>query len=176
MKSIQSKFLVLVLGRVLLAVVVIGGSGIWNAKITIDRDSAQNMNLICDEKAQELNGQLSRIEQSVKTLAVYALDKIGDAESAFESEESIEALTRELESIVVNLASNTEGAVTVYVRYNPAWTPPTSGLFLQQNRRQRRFQKQTPTDFSSYSSNDLEHVGWYYIPVEREADVDGAVL
>ena len=26
----------------------------------------------------------------------------------------------------------------------------------------------TPTDFSQYDPNDLEHVGWYYIPVSEE--------
>lgn len=51
MKSIQTKFMVLILGCVLLAAAIIGGSGVFNAQKTVDKDSAQIMNLMCSQKA-----------------------------------------------------------------------------------------------------------------------------
>ena len=71
-----------------------------------------------------------------------------------------------LENVAVNAASNTEGALAVYVRYNPDFTPPTSGLFWSKTALNGSFQQLVPTDFSNYNPMDVERVGWYYIPVK----------
>ena len=71
MRSIQTKFITLILACVLLSSVVIGGAGVRIAHTVVDGDSAQIMNLLCSGKASDLDGLFSRIEQSVKTLAVY---------------------------------------------------------------------------------------------------------
>ena len=60
MKSIQTKFVVLILGCVLLSSVVIGGAGIYNAQKVVDNDSAQIMNLLCNERAQNIDALLDR--------------------------------------------------------------------------------------------------------------------
>ena len=78
MKSIQTKFITLILGCVLLSSLVIGGAGIMNANQVVDKDSAYIMNLMCSEKANELNGLFSCIEQSVNTVAVYANRELRD--------------------------------------------------------------------------------------------------
>lgn len=70
MKSIQTKFIVLILGCILLSSSVIGGAGILNAKHVMDEDSVKIMNLMCKEKNRK-SMRFSRIQQSVKTLAVY---------------------------------------------------------------------------------------------------------
>ncbi len=51
MKSIQTKFIVLILGCILLSSSVIGGAGILNAKHVVDEDSVKIMNLMCKECA-----------------------------------------------------------------------------------------------------------------------------
>ena len=80
MKSIQTKFIVLILGCILLSSSVIGGAGILNAKHVVDEDSVKIMNLMCKEKTQEINALLSRIQQSVKTLAVYSIEQLESVE------------------------------------------------------------------------------------------------
>ena len=59
MKSIQTKFIVLILGCILLSSSMIGGAGILNAKHVVDEDSVKIMNLMCKEKKQGINA-LSR--------------------------------------------------------------------------------------------------------------------
>lgn len=54
MKSIQTKFIFLILGCVLLSSTVIGGVGIFTAKTVVDEDSARIMNLLCSEKRRRL--------------------------------------------------------------------------------------------------------------------------
>lgn len=166
MKSIQTKFIALILSCVLLSATVIGGAGILNAQKVVDGDSAKIMNLLCEEKTSELDGILARIEQSVKTLSVYTMDNLESVDRLKTDTDYLEAYTRELESVAVNAASNTEGAMAVYVRFNPDFTPPTSGLLWSKTERSGTFQQLTPTDFSGFSPSDVEHVGWYYIPVK----------
>lgn len=166
MRSIQTKFIALILGCVLLSSLVIGGAGVLNAKKVVDQDSASIMNLMCSEKACELDGLFSCIEQSVNTLSVYAGEELTDIDKFKTDPEYVRAYTEKIRSIAVSSANNTEGALAVYVRYNPEFTSPTSGLFWSKTALNGRFQELTPTDFSRYNPDDVEHVGWYYIPVK----------
>ena len=56
MKSIQTKFIALILSCVLLSSLVIGGAGVRIAHTVVDRDSAQIMHLLCSEKAASSTG------------------------------------------------------------------------------------------------------------------------
>ena len=166
MKSIQTKFIILILSCVFVCSAVIGGAGIISAERVVDEDSAQMMNYRCSQLACEVDAMLSRIEQSVKTLAVYTDENLESVE-LLKSDGTRKAFTEQIESVAVNAANNTEGAVAVYVRYNPDFTPPTSGVFWSKTNLNGIFQKLVPTDFSRYSPTDVEHVGWYYIPVKN---------
>ena len=115
MKSIQTKFIVLILGCILLSSSVIGGAGILNAKHVVDEDSVKIMNLMCKEKTQEINALLSRIQQSVKTLAVYSIEQLESVERLKTDSEYINAYTQKLEAVAVNAASNTEGAMAASI-------------------------------------------------------------
>lgn len=167
MKSIQTKFITLILGCVLLSSAVIGGAGISKARKVVDGDSAQIMNLMCSEKAKELDSLFSRVEQSVKTLSVYTLDQLDSLQRLKTDPVYLDEYTQALQQVAVNAASNTEGAVAVYVRYNPEILPPASGLFWIRSENTGRFDQFTPTDLSAYSPAD-KTVGWYYIPVENK--------
>lgn len=164
--SIQTKFIALILSCVTLCSAVIGGVGVMTTKAVIDADSAQIMNLQCSEKTVQLNALLSRIEQSVQTLGIYALDQLESVEQLKENVTYLKEYTHQLEDVAVNAADNTEGAIAVYVRFNPEWAEPTAGLFWGKIARTGNFQRYTPTDFSRYDANDMEHVGWYYTPVK----------
>lgn len=166
MKSIQTKFIALILGCVMLSSLVIGGVGIWSTKLVVDADAAQIMNLLCTQKAQGMDALLSRIEQSVDTLAVYAVGQLDNVEGLKTDEGYIEEYTKKIQSVAVNAANNTEGALAVYLRFNPDFSKPTSGLFWSKTAQNGKFQELVPTDFSRYSPEDLEHVGWYYLPVK----------
>lgn len=41
-------------------------------------------------------------------------------------------------------------------------------MFLTRDSDDAAFESVTPTDFSMYDESDLEHVGWYYIPVQNK--------
>ncbi len=167
MKSIQTKFTVLILACVLLSSGVIGGVGILSAQRSADRDSSKIMNLMCSDKAKEMDALLSRIEQSVRTLAVYSVGQLESLKRLKTDPGYIEEYVARVEQVAVNAAANTDGAMSVYVRFNPDFTPPTSGLFWSKTVLDGTFRQQTPTDFSRYAPTDTERVGWYYTPIKN---------
>lgn len=168
MKSINLKIGMLVLLCVLAVASVIGSVSIQSAKEVVKNNSSQIMTLLCSNKAQTIDALLSRIEQSVVTLADYATDNVGDVKKFQSDKAYVEQYSALMEAAAINAANNTEGAMTVYLRYNPEFTEPTSGLFCSRASSDAAFEKLTPTDFSIYDPSDTAHVGWYYIPVQND--------
>lgn len=167
MKSIQTKFIILMTSCILLCSLIIGGAGILNVGNVVEDDSSLIMNLLCKEEGLKLDNQFSRIVQSVETLATYAIDKINDVEHLIKDQDYLESYTKTLESITLNAANNTEGAVSVYVRYNPKLWSSTAGLFWGKTKINGSFQKLPITDLLAYSPDDMERVGWYYVPIKN---------
>lgn len=167
MKSIKMKIGALAILCVFIVSFVIGATSIQSTRKVMERDSAALMAAECGQKSEIVNALLSRIGQSVQTLSDYAADTLNDVTSFQTQPEYVRHYTEELTGIAVNAANNTEGAMAVYVRYNPAFTEPTSGLFYSRSTADGEFEKLTPTDFSMYDSSDTAHVGWYYIPIQN---------
>ena len=62
--------------------------------------------------------------------------------------------TKSVQKSVLDFANHTNGAVTAYLRYNPKYSNPTSGVFAQRPSLDQNLECLTPTDFSVY--DDLE--------------------
>lgn len=167
MKSIKSRILITVVICTLLASLICGGVSIYNASGMVYEDSKKEMQYICAAQAADLNAQMLRIEQSVNTAYQLALQRIDNLQSFKTSTLYVNNVTVTMRQRLNELGRNTEGALTAYIRYNPEFTEPTSGVFLTRNSDDEDFEVVEPTDFSMYKPDDLEHVGWYYIPVNN---------
>lgn len=91
-----------------------------------------------------------------------------DYDSFRQSKDYADTYTETVQQAVLDFANHTNGAVTVYLRYNPNYSNPTSGIFAQRQSLDSDLQCLTPTDFSMYDESDVEHVGWYYLPVQAK--------
>lgn len=167
MKSIRTKIISMVLLCVLIVALTIGAASIQSSKAVVDRDSSTIMQLQCESNVETINALLSRIAQSVGTLSDFAVKQLTDLPKFKTSSEYVAEYSEKLSEMAINAAMNTEGAMTVYIRYNPDFTEGTSGLFASRDVGSDSFDKLVPTDFSMYSSDDTAHVGWYYIPVNN---------
>lgn len=167
MKSIKMKIGILVLLCVLLVSLIIGTASIQSAKKVVERDSSLLMESMCKEKTETLEALLSRISQSVQTLYGYAEAELTDIKRFQTDPIYVKDYTQKLDKATLNAANNTEGAMTAYIRFNPEFTEPTSGLFYSKSSASGSFEKLVPTDFSMYDPGDTAHVGWYYIPVQN---------
>ena len=167
MKSIKARILATVIVCTLLTSFICGGVSILNSRTTVYADSQREMQYACTNQAAQLNAQMSRVEQSVNTAYSIALQQLTDVEAFKTNKSYVDNFTAVMDEVLYDVGGNTEGALTAYIRYNPDFTEPDSGVFWSRNSDTEPFEALVPTDFSMYSPDDLEHVGWYYIPVQN---------
>lgn len=169
MKSIKTKIIISIIACTLLSAVPIGVLSLKNVYETSNQSAEKEMTLTCQNAKNEIDAQIAQIEQSVDTLSSIAMERLEFTK--FRNRLYVEQYTEDLFSDLLKSAENTAGTICAYIRYNPDIAEPTSGIFLTRNSVAEDFQSTVPTDFSVYEKTDLEHVGWYYIPVENGAPI-----
>ena len=168
MKSIRMKITVAIVICSLITASIISLLSISDTRELSNAAAEKELVLTCENTGEEINALISRIEQSVDTLSDISMEKLNF--SNFKNNNVYVAeYTNGILGDFYTFAEHTDGAITAYIRYNPEFTEPTSGLFLTRNDTQSAFDSVTPTDFSMYDPSDVEHVGWYYVPVANKA-------
>ncbi len=167
MKSIKVKIIASVILCALLSAIVCGGLSILTSK-TISNETSREYMLLCTQNASAvLNRMMGNVELSVENLYSVVLERLDDVEAFKTNPAYVESYTEDIADVLLEIAKNTNGALTAYIRYNPEFTDPTSGLFYTRDSSNGEFTSIEPTDFTMYEPDDLEHVGWYYIPVNN---------
>jgi len=168
MKSIRMKITVAIVISSLITASIISLLSISDTRKLSIAAAEKELVLTCENTGEEINALISRIEQSVNTLSDVAMGRLNF--STFQNNNAyVTGYTKGLLEDFYTFAEHTDGAITAYIRYNPEFTEPTSGIFLTRNDTQSAFDSVTPTDFSMYDPSDSAHVGWYYIPVANKA-------
>lgn len=171
MRSIKTRIILTVVICSLLSAGICGGISIINSGKSEYEDSKQEMQYFCENQGAQMEAQLERVEQSVNTAYSIVLQQLDDVEAFKSNKAYVDEFTGIMEQMLFEIGGNTEGALTAYIRYNPDFTEPDSGVFLTRDSDEDEFTSVTPTDFSMYDPSDLEHVGWYYIPVQHGAPI-----
>ncbi|MDE7331869.1 MAG: methyl-accepting chemotaxis protein [Lachnospiraceae bacterium] len=168
MKSIKTKIISSIILCALLSSAIIGILSISDSRRVSNEGAELALSLTAKNSSTEINALIATIEQSVDTLSNIALGNLDF--SKFKNNDSYVAqYTDSIMSDVLNFAQNTSGTISAYIRYNPEFTDPTSGIFYIRDNLSAPFESITPTDFTMYDKTDTAHVGWYYIPVENGA-------
>ncbi|MCM1046077.1 MAG: methyl-accepting chemotaxis protein [Candidatus Gastranaerophilales bacterium] len=168
MKSIKTKLTLCILLCTFLAATITEMVSLSVTKQATQDYAEQTMEMEARNKTIELNGWIACVEQSVDTLSDFVMNEM-DVNAFFKDKAYADKFTEQLTTIVEDFAIHTDGAITAYIRYNPDYSNPTSGIFLMRDSLDADFYTVEPTDFSMYEPTDLAHVGWYYIPVENKA-------
>lgn len=168
MRSIKAKVIITVILCSLISIVICGGISIVNSGAASYENSKDEMILTCENQSVQLDTMMEKVAQSVNTLYSVALTGLDDLNEFRTNKEYVDNYTKSLEGTLLNFAEHTQGALTAYIRYNPEFTEPDSGIFLTRDSSDSEFSSVVPTDFSMYEPTDLEHVGWYYIPVQNK--------
>ena len=166
MKSLQAKFIVLILAGIILSSVTIGGLGVYYSRNVTEQDAQEIMNLYCEKETGEIDELLKNIETGTTTLARFAENQMGSLEELQDPAFRDEYVT-EVEKLALTIAKNTEGALAVYVRLSPEWTGDegSKGFFRVQMSEGGAFMDVELTDLGEYEEGDAGHVGWYYEPL-----------
>lgn len=168
MKSIRTKISFTLILCTLVSIVICDGISIINTSRKVSNDSSRQMQLTCQNESNDLNATLKGISDSVNMLSSISLSYLNDVQKFKTDKTYVDSYTDKLKPLFQQFAKNTNGVMTAYIRFNPDFTYPTSGLFLTRNDSKSDFKFITPTDFSKYDKSDSEHVGWYYVPVESK--------
>ena len=170
MKTIRIKIILGIMLCSLLTAMIVGLLSIRTTMQISEADSRRGMINQSEAVTNELDSTILRVEQSVNILA--EIVSSGISERRFFSDKNYaDAYTYEVMDQVFRFSEHTDGAITSYIRYNPEYSNPTSGCFLTRDNLSDPFTAVTPTDFTMYDPSDLEHVGWYYIPVQNGAPI-----
>lgn len=168
MKSIRFRITLSIILCSLICASVISLLSVTNSRSLSNNDAERELVLTCETAGKDINAQISRIEQSVDTLTDIAVERM-DFSKFQNNADYVTKYTESIKDDFFKFAEHTDGAVCAYIRYNPEFTEPTSGIFLTRASTEEEFESSVPTDFSMYEKDDVEHVGWYYIPVENKA-------
>ena len=165
MKSIQTK-LIFVISAILLVVVasfLLSSTGMTNAML--NNDSDRILLSAADYYANIIDDNFRSTEQSVGTIYNYAIKRAQTYRDFLHDSQERDRYTYDVSELGKSIAENTRGAMAVYLRYNPVDYGPISGFWYTINLNDSSWQPSIPTDMSLYEPDDVEHVGWYYIPV-----------
>ncbi|GFN31420.1 methyl-accepting chemotaxis protein [Paenibacillus xylaniclasticus] len=165
-KSIRTKIMYAITLCSVLAVLLVGIISIYASRGILKEYSSDSAQLLAESNAKTLNETIGKIETSVNGLAISVLSMLDNAAKFQTSPAYVHHYQESIRPVAEQFAANTDGAMSFYVRFNPAFTEPTSGLFYADTDGDGTIEQLVPTDFSKYDANDTEHVGWYYSPIQ----------
>ncbi len=189
MHSIQTKITTLTLAAVLVSVLPVSIASIVLIKREGERSSAEEMRLLCDNCRYSIDEYLTGIERSVDLASHYALQELDgvellrggvigadgqweaapperDTERQSRLDEYLARHTADVAGVFRSMANRTDGVVSFYYRINPEIAVRSNG-FLYSHIGSRSFSEMPLTRIESFRPDDVEHVGWYYIPIAR---------
>ncbi len=124
------------------------------------------MSKTCHAQSLQLDNQFKLIEQSVKNIYDIS-EKLRPSVVDMWSKDVTDDYINQFQKIAITIADNTEGAIAVYYRINPELNASgKQGFFWVKSPESGVFQQENSTDILAYDSDDVEHVGWYYIPAK----------
>ncbi len=163
MRSIRTKFLLLVYVTMFGMFILLTGISILFFKKLINRDSTELLTMLVDQKAEELNLHFEGVERSVDTLTDYIRSTLNT--DRYETDLAYrDSCMQEIKFHSSDIARVLGEVKSYYVRPEPVKYGSTSGIFMLRDA-EGAYISLPPVDILAYSPDDREHVGWYYEPV-----------
>ena len=165
--SIQSKILILSLSSTLIGTLTIGIlSMMFISKIT-QRASTEHIKTLAKEETSKFNKIFEDHEKYTHTLAAEVYLMIQKDPTFFANKQSLEKNTEAIKTYITSSAHALSDAKSVYVRFSPEIAGPNAGAFyVKEDFQDSSFTQTDPTNITRFSPNDVEHVGWYYMPIQ----------
>lgn len=165
MVSIRSKFTAICLLFILLSTAIVGGSALLTILRIQEQSSDEIMSLTCLQQAEELNEELMHVKTSVDACAELMQSNVTSSKS-LTNPTTLATYMEDIERQITAIGTNTPGVCTYYVRINPDLTTEQTGFFYTKTGRSTALTKQPLTDLPAFDPDDVEHVGWFYQPIQ----------
>ena len=153
--SLKRKILFSMIGSAIIASLICGIASIFVSSRSTREMAKEQLDSICRIHQMEVDSKLAQIENSVNMLADNTVAQIEDFERFKTDEAYVGQCTEKIREFAKIAGENTEGVLTYYIRYNPDFTPATSGLFASKTGGASGFEYIEPTDFSGYDKDEI---------------------
>lgn len=115
--SISKKLMLLnIIGAFILAVTLVAVAIALSSKILSEGASAQ-MNLFCEERADDINLEMARIEDAVSSLARWTRSRIPDVETIKEDGELRDAIVDDADDLIRFMTEHNDFITGAYIHY-----------------------------------------------------------
>ena len=164
-RSLKSKILLLIFscaGLITIATSIVAFQSISNV---LNKDIAQKMNYFCQTMALETDERFLHIEDTVNNVAALIKNRI-ESPDALKNPEYRKAAVADIDKFFRAIAQNTVGIVSFYSMLDPDLIDGIDGFLYSMNRK-GMLVKFPLTDIRNFDKNDIEHVGWFYLPVQH---------
>ncbi|MCR5148431.1 MAG: diguanylate cyclase [Eubacterium sp.] len=115
--SISTKLMLLiVLGMIVLSISLVVISVLLSGKI-LTKGAVTQMNLFCEERADDINTELLRIEDAVGSLSRWTRSKLPDVNTISEDEELRDAIVKDADDLIRFMTADNEFIQGAYIHY-----------------------------------------------------------
>ncbi len=166
MKSIRNKFVLLMTGCILICSFAISAIGILGIDNISNENSETIMKLQASTSAQSLEKLFSSVELAMNTCNDYAVSRFDSIEKLKNEPDTLERYNDSVGQLIKNVLSNTDAAISGYIRYNPDLKLSSDGVFWVKDSDSEKIVAHQPTAIKAYDKDDAEHVAWYYEPLK----------
>lgn len=127
---------------------------------------ASKMNLLCENEGKKTDQIFMRIEYAVNNIAIFLGNKFENPEMARDVSYR-KTILEEADSLLFAMVDSIDGVVSHYVSFNPKLIDGIDG-FIYRLDKDGVLSPIELTDIRIYDPSDIEHVGWFYIPVANK--------
>lgn len=158
MNSIRTKFTLLNLCTILVAISIAAAIGVISIRNLGRDDADQLLHLTAETGAKNLDAYFESVQHSVETVAALVHDSFDGM-----TEDGLEEQVEHTRSLFGRIAYNTNGVLTYYFRIDPKVSDTVKG-FWYVNQEGSGFQEHQVTDISLYDTDDTSQLVWFTVP------------
>lgn len=164
MKHAKIFYVLIIAICIILSTILIGVLSIFTTLKITTQNARTILNLECKNACQEFDSTLKSIEQSVNTLTQNALFNLDDFQRFKTDAAYVDNYTETLRHYALDTLNNTQGALSIYIRYNPELVSSTSGMYYVLDKEKQQYVDVPVTDLNNCT---YEESTWYHIPVKN---------
>jgi methyl-accepting chemotaxis protein len=164
-KKINSKIILAIVSCSVVITILISMVGIVQSTSIVETQAEKGMQLLTEKKAIELSSMFKEVEYAVDILYNNLFTDL-QVQKAKDEAVYLKEYEARAEKLVKQFSENTSGAMGIYLALNPDLFGVRHGAWYADSEGKGTFTKQVLTNIKEYSSDDAEHVGWYYAPIK----------
>ena len=158
MRSIRTKYMLLIVCAIVVALGIATLIGALSIKDLGKKDTDKMLDMMCTTGALNLESYFDDVEDSVETVAALVQHSLEDMPL-----EQLESQVERSRNLFEKVANNTDGVLTYYFRIDPEISKNEKG-FWYVNLDGEGFKEHEVTDISQYDTNDTSEIVWFTVP------------